>query len=139
MSKNVLLGKTSSLLDLTDSHDDSKDFFSLQFTTPKVTLKSTSKEGINKLPVYNKFSTLTDDYGDSVEAHISSSKQHKPTHSDDKQILINPTSKRKYNTADLDKTVGPTSSTGAVSKSKKPQQDRKSSKNRKFGTDPIDA
>ena len=39
----------------------------------------------------------------------------------------------------LDTVVGPSPSTGAVSKSKKPQQDRKSSKDQKSSTDTKDA
>ena len=81
-----------------DSQDISNDFFSSQFTTPKITNKSTSKEAINKLYVSNKFSVFTDDDDDSVEAHISLSKKHKPTNSDEEQILINPTSKWKDDT-----------------------------------------
>ena len=81
-----------------------------------------------KKVLINKFSAFTDDNGDSVEAHISSSKKCKPTNSDNEQTLINLTSKWKdYNTS-LNKTVGHTSSIGAVSKPKKPQQDRKPSK-----------
>ena len=55
------------------------------------------------------------------------------------QTLINPTSKRKDDTANLDTTVSPTSSTGTVSKSRKHQQDLKSSKDHKSSTDPKDA
>ena len=65
-SNKGVLGKTSSLPDLTESQNDSNDFFSSQFTTPKTTHKSNSKEGINKLPVSSKFYALTDDNVDSV-------------------------------------------------------------------------
>ena len=51
------------------------------------------------------------------------------------------TSKQKDNTENLDTVVGPTPSTGAVSKSKNPQLDRKSSKDSKdtqgTKTDPV--
>ena len=66
MSKNVLLGKTSSLLDLTDSQDISDDFFFSQLMAPKITNKPLFEEGIYKLPVFNKFSAFTDDGDDSV-------------------------------------------------------------------------
>ena len=65
-SKNVVLGKKSSLPDLTHSQDISHYFFSSQFTTPKITNKSTSKKSINKLLVSNKFSALSELNGDSV-------------------------------------------------------------------------
>ena len=69
-----------------------------------------------------KFSALTNDNGDSIEAHISSSKKRKHTYPDDEQTLINLTSKRKKDTTSLDTTMGPTSSTGTISKSKTPNK-----------------
>ena len=88
------------------SSDDTTEFLSSQFKAPKITYNSTSKEDINKFPVFNKFSLLANDIGDTLEAHISSSMKRKPTHSDDEKTLINPTSKRKDDITSLDTTAG---------------------------------